>query len=74
VQQFADAKLKAGIEKAAKELNENKGAALVVCGSNDVNVQVVVNAINEADWRWWKNHRLVTLNTARVLMQILQNW
>jgi MoCo/4Fe-4S cofactor protein with predicted Tat translocation signal len=45
---IADAKLKAGIEKAAKELNENKGAALVVCGSNDMNVQVVVNAINEA--------------------------
>jgi anaerobic selenocysteine-containing dehydrogenase len=45
---IADAKLKAGIEKAAKELNENKGAALVVCGSNDMNIQVVVNAINEA--------------------------
>jgi MoCo/4Fe-4S cofactor protein with predicted Tat translocation signal len=45
---IADAKLKAGIEKAAKELNENKGAALVVCGSNDVNIQVIVNAINEA--------------------------
>lgn len=43
-----DAKLKAGIEKAAKALNENKGAALVVCGSNDVNVQILVNAINEA--------------------------
>jgi MoCo/4Fe-4S cofactor protein with predicted Tat translocation signal len=45
---IADAKLKAGIEKAAKELNDNKGAALVVCGSNDVNIQVIVNAINEA--------------------------
>lgn len=45
---IADAKLKSGIEKAAKELKENKGAALVVCGSNDMNVQVVVNAINEA--------------------------
>ncbi|MBV9986853.1 MAG: TAT-variant-translocated molybdopterin oxidoreductase [Chitinophagaceae bacterium] len=44
----ADAKLKAGIEKAARELNANKGAALVVCGSNDVNVQIVVNAINAA--------------------------
>jgi molybdopterin-containing oxidoreductase family iron-sulfur binding subunit len=40
--------LKAGIEKAAKALTENKGAALVVSGSNDVNVQVIVNAINEA--------------------------
>lgn len=45
---IADAKLKAGIEKAAKELFANKGAALVVCGSNDVNIQTVVNAINEA--------------------------
>ena len=26
----------------------NKGAALVVSGSNDVNVQILVNAINEA--------------------------
>ena len=45
---ITDAKLKAGIEKAAKALTENKGAALVVSGSNDVNVQVIVNAINEA--------------------------
>ena len=45
---ISDAKLKAGIEKAAKSLNANKGAALVVCGSNDVNVQIVINAINEA--------------------------
>ncbi len=44
----SDAKLKAGIIKTAKELNANKGAALVVSGSNDVNVQIVVNAINEA--------------------------
>jgi len=45
---ITDEKLKAGIAKAAAALNENKGAALVVCGSNDVNVQIVVNAINEA--------------------------
>ena len=42
-----DAALTKGIELAAQVLNENKGAALVVSGSNDVNVQVVVNAINE---------------------------
>ncbi|HSZ86455.1 MAG TPA: TAT-variant-translocated molybdopterin oxidoreductase, partial [Puia sp.] len=40
-------KLKAGIKKAAKDLAANKGKALVVSGSNDVNVQVIVNAINE---------------------------
>ncbi|MDE3236963.1 MAG: TAT-variant-translocated molybdopterin oxidoreductase [Bacteroidota bacterium] len=45
---ISDAKLKAGVEKAAKALAANKGEALVVCGSNDVNVQIVVNAINEA--------------------------
>src|SRR6185436_1623596 len=41
-------KLKAGIEKAAAELNANKGKGLVVCGSNNKDVQVIVNAINEA--------------------------
>jgi molybdopterin-containing oxidoreductase family iron-sulfur binding subunit len=44
---IADASVKAGIEKAATELMKSKGASLVVCGSNDVNIQVVVNAINE---------------------------
>jgi molybdopterin-containing oxidoreductase family iron-sulfur binding subunit len=43
-----DAKLKAGVEAAAKALTENKGAALVVAGSNDKDVQVIVNAINDA--------------------------
>ncbi len=43
-----DAKLKAGIEAAAKALNENKGAALVVAGSNDKDIQIIVNAINDA--------------------------
>ncbi len=41
-------KLKAGIKKAAKDLSANKGKALVVCGSNDPRVQIIVNAINEA--------------------------
>ena len=45
---ISDVKLKTGIEKAAKALTANKGAALVVCGSNEVNVQILVNAINEA--------------------------
>lgn len=36
----------AHLEKAAAELKENQGKALVVCGSNDKSVQVVVNAIN----------------------------
>ncbi|HTF29324.1 MAG TPA: TAT-variant-translocated molybdopterin oxidoreductase, partial [Flavitalea sp.] len=43
-----DGKLKTGIEKAAKELAANKGRAIVVSGSNNKDVQVIVNAINEA--------------------------
>ena len=43
-----DPKLKEAIKKAAKTLLDNKGAALVVCGSNDVNLQILVNGINEA--------------------------
>ena len=42
-----DADLQKGITKTVKYLNENKGASLVVCGSNDPNVQIVVNGINE---------------------------
>ncbi len=62
---ISDEKLKAGIVKAAKALTENKGAALVVCGSNDANIQILVNAINEAlgaggktiDWSTLVNYR-----------------
>jgi MoCo/4Fe-4S cofactor protein with predicted Tat translocation signal len=58
-------KLKEAVEKTAKELNAHKGEALVVAGSNDVNVQVIVNAINEAigsngktiDWSVTNNTR-----------------
>ena len=54
-----------GIKKAAAELSANKGAALVVCGSNDPNIQIIVNAINEAigaggkaiDWNTTVNYR-----------------
>ena len=45
---LSDARLNAGIEKAAAALNASRGAGLVVSGSNDVNVQMIVNAINEA--------------------------
>jgi MoCo/4Fe-4S cofactor protein with predicted Tat translocation signal len=41
-------KLKAGISQAAKDLLANKGKALVVSGSNSIQVQTIVNAINEA--------------------------
>jgi len=45
---ISDAKLNAAIVKVARELNANVGNALVVCGSNDKNIQQVVNAINNA--------------------------
>ncbi|HTB52085.1 MAG TPA: TAT-variant-translocated molybdopterin oxidoreductase [Ferruginibacter sp.] len=62
---IADDKLNKGIEIAAAALNANKGAALVVCGSNDVNIQIIVNAINNAigangttiDWNTTANYR-----------------
>ncbi|HTR31887.1 MAG TPA: TAT-variant-translocated molybdopterin oxidoreductase [Puia sp.] len=40
--------VKAGVKKAAKDLADNKGKALVVSGSNNMYVQVIVHAINEA--------------------------
>ena len=46
-QNITDKKLAKGIEKAAAALNAHKGEALVVCGSNDANIQMIVNAINE---------------------------
>ena len=45
---IADARLNSGIDKAAKALQASQGAGLVVCGSNDVNIQLIVNAINSA--------------------------
>ncbi len=43
-----DAMLTKAIDQTAAVLSASKGAALVVCGSNDVNIQIIVNAINEA--------------------------
>ncbi len=45
---IANPKLKAGLEKAAASLKAAGGNALVVSGSNNPNIQIVVNAINEA--------------------------
>ncbi|HRF25901.1 MAG TPA: TAT-variant-translocated molybdopterin oxidoreductase [Ferruginibacter sp.] len=44
---ISDARLAKGIDQAAAALMASKGESLVVCGSNDMNIQVVVNAINE---------------------------
>ena len=41
-------KVNAAIAEAASDLKKHQGKSLVVSGSNDANVQAVVNAINEA--------------------------
>lgn len=43
---LSDANAQKGIEQLAMELKANAGKSLVVAGSNDSNVQMVVNAIN----------------------------
>ena len=60
-----DAKLETGIKAAAAALKAANGDALVICGSNDKNIQVIVNAINGAigaygktiDWAKPVNYR-----------------
>jgi MoCo/4Fe-4S cofactor protein with predicted Tat translocation signal len=59
---IADAGLKNAIQKVANDLKANSGAALVVSGSNDPNVQTVVNAINNAVGAYG-----ATINTAASL-------
>ena len=44
---LADARLKKGIQSAAEALKKSGAASLVVSGSNNSDVQVVVNAINQ---------------------------
>ena len=59
------APLTTAVKKTAAELSAHQGQALVVCGSNDPNIQVIVNAINEAigaggrtiDWSTPVNYR-----------------
>jgi len=43
-----DAKLIAKVKDAANELKSHKGESLLICGSNDKSIQVVVNSINSA--------------------------
>lgn len=57
--------LATAVKKTAAELMANKGASLVVCGSNDANIQLIVNAINNTigangktiDWNTPVNYR-----------------
>ncbi len=60
-----DTKLQQAITKVAGDLKNSNGAAVVVSGSNDVNVQTIVNAINQQigaygktiDWSSTLNYR-----------------
>ncbi|WP_217604018.1 TAT-variant-translocated molybdopterin oxidoreductase [Chitinophaga sp. GbtcB8] len=62
---IADKRVADGIKKAAAALQASQGKALVVSGSNDVNVQLIVNAINNQigangttiDWATTANYR-----------------
>ena len=74
-----DERLNKGIALAAEKLMANKGAGLVVCGSNDTNIQVVVNAINEIigsngntiDWSISANYRKgVDADMAKLLSEM----
>ncbi|TMI81273.1 MAG: [Fe-S]-binding protein, partial [Bacteroidetes bacterium] len=63
--QIADANLMQAITKVGNDLKSANGAALVVSRSNDVNVQIIVNAINSQigaygktiDWSTTLNYR-----------------
>jgi molybdopterin-containing oxidoreductase family iron-sulfur binding subunit len=55
----------ATIAKAAKDLTESKGKSLVVCGSNDMYVQLVVNGINQMLDNYGKTIDIDTPNYTR---------
>lgn len=42
-----DTRLQQAVQKTAAMLTKNKGAAIVLAGSNDPNIQIIVNGINE---------------------------
>ena len=57
---IADKRVADGIAAAAKELQEAGGNAVVVCGSNDFNAQLLVNAINSKIGAYGKTINLGT--------------
>lgn len=63
---IADERLKKGLKMAADMLKAAGGNAVVVSGSNDVNVQILVNAINQAIGAYGKTINWgATINTAK---------
>ena len=53
------------IAAVAKELKANKGESIVVCGSNDKNAQVLVNAINEMLGNYGKTINVKTVSNSK---------
>ncbi len=78
---ITDAKLKQAINNVANDLKNNNGAALVVSGSNDVNIQTVVNGINSLigaygktiDWSVPVNYRQGIDKDMTDLVAMMQN-
>jgi len=78
---IADAKLREGINKVANDLKNANGASLVVSRSNDVNVQMIVNAINQQvgaygktiDWSQPVNYRQGIDKDMSDLVAMMQN-
>ncbi len=74
-------KLKGGIDKMAADLRANMGSSLVVCGSNDVNEQVIVNAINQLiqsygttiNWATTLNYRMGIDGAMGQLVEDMEN-
>ncbi|MEZ5045507.1 MAG: TAT-variant-translocated molybdopterin oxidoreductase [Chitinophagaceae bacterium] len=57
--------LDAAIKKIAADIKSNIGKVLVVCGSNDVNVQTVVNAINSQAGAYGSTITFATTNQTK---------
>ncbi len=55
----------ARVKEAAKALKASKGESIVVCGSNDKNVQVIVNAINELLGNYGKTIDVNTVSNSK---------
>ncbi len=56
----------ARVKEAAEWLKKNRGASLVVSGCNDINVQLVVNAINDASGNYGNT---ISFDNASMLRQ-----
>lgn len=63
---YTVAKSPVDVKKAAKDLLDNKGKSLVISGTNSLNIQLIVNAINNALGNYGKT---ISLNKSMNLRQ-----